>query len=424
MKKTIVIISYAYPPINAVGGLRAYAIARNLDASKYNIVVITSKPNKDIANLDAKKDLLSNTQEEQVKLLQIGSYIGNTQNQNSKSSKNTIKSFVYKVGKNLIYPDKGVFWSYEVRKYLSYNKDIVEQADIILSTSPVVSSHNIARFIKSKNPKVKWIADFRDFYYIENIENDKNVKSLFHKRLERKIVEEADELVFVTETMLKSYKNNYFSQKNKMKAIYNGFDGSLESQSYNFSKNKKVSFFYAGSFYDGLRSPIPLLKLLDKAFENDILSKSEVVVRIAGNIDENTKADIKRYSSAQCIEYLGFISREEALTYMHNSTFLWLIVANIKSHYQTVPAKIFEYIAARRPIISFSPIISEASEIIGSNNLGCNFDTSSFSIEESYRTFEDLIEKYRKGCFSQPLDSSTLEKFSWDNQILLFESIL
>lgn len=426
MKTNIIIISYAYSSRNVVGALRANAIAKNLDKSKYSITVITCKLPEEISAVKSKKEIIS--QGNKVRVIKIGRYIGGVNSQagikNTSGYKSIIKSLVYKLGQKIIYPDKGVFWYYDVKSYLNKNKHIIEDAHIVLSSCPIITNHNVARYIKKVNPKVKWVADFRDFYYIEALENKESLSSVFHKKLEAKFMKEASNLIFVTETMLKAYQKHYIKYADKMQCIYNGFDEDDMQYIYSKPLENKLSFFYAGSFYSGLRSPLPLLEILDKAFESGILLKEEVVVRIAGNVDDEMKATIEKYESSHCIDYLGFISRTEALNHMLNSTFLWLIVGNIKSHYQTVPAKLFEYIAVRRPIVNFAPLISEASKIIQENNLGFNFDTLNFDIHNSYPLFEDLITSYKSGYFNQPLESDTLEKFSWDNQILLLESVL
>lgn len=426
MKKNIIIVSYAYPPINVVGALRAHAIAKHIDKKKYNVTVITCNPAKDSEDINVQESEFYN---DTIKLIKIGNYVGGivgqakSKDRRDVNIKSIIKSAIYKPTKIFIYPDKGMFWYYSVINYLRKNKNILKNTDIILSTSPLITTHNIARYIKKVNPKIKWVADFRDFYYLNNLTDGKSLKYIFHKRLEAKFIKEADSLVFVTETMLESYQKCYIEHKDKMQCIYNGFNKDDFLYSGDQPLEGKFSLFYAGSFYNGLRSPLTLLQLLDKAFENKILSKEEVSIKIAGNIDDKMMATIESYESSYCVDYLGFVSRNEALNHMYNSTFLWLIVANIKSHYQTVPAKLFEYIAARRPIINFSPVISESSKIIDKNDLGCNFDTLSFNLDESYVNFESLIKKYRAGDFTQPLSKDVSDLYSWENKILLFEEL-
>lgn len=428
MKKKVLIIAYAYPPNNAAGAQRPYALAKYLDKTKYNIKVITCQ-NPDLPigkneNFDPKLD--------QVELVYIKSKVGNSasklrQQTNQKKSKVTvlskIKSFLFKIGQHLVFPDKGMFWYPNVKAYLKQNQELLANTDIVFSTSPGVTNHRIARYVKRKNKNIQWVADFRDFNYVENWSNKSGIKAYLHKKIEISIVKEASALTFVTKTMQIAYQKFYPQYQHKMHCVYNGFDkGDFPSVSEPL--NDRLSFFYAGSFYNGLRSPFPLMQLLDKAFEDNLLAKDEVQIQIAGNIDEVQKQAMKEYNSYDCIEFLGNLPRTEVLKYMCKTTFLWLIVANIKSHYQTIPIKLFEYIAARRPIVNFAPNVSESSQIIQEKNLGYNFNTLDFSIEESYPVFKELLLKYKKGEYTQQMPYENLDSFTWENQINKIEHLL
>lgn len=428
MKKNILIIAYAYPPNNVAGAQRPYALAKYLDKTKYNIKVITCQ-NPD---LPIGKNENFEPSIDEVELIYIKSRVGNSatklrQKTNQKTNKVTVlsklKSFLFKIGQQFIFPDKGMFWYPNVTAYLKQNNELFENTDIVFSTSPGVTNHRIARYIKRKNKNIQWIADFRDFNYVEHWEFKKGIKAFLHKKLEHSIVKEATNLTFVTKTMQKAYQKFYPQHQDKMYCVYNGFDkGDFPTVSEPL--NDKLSFFYAGSFYNGLRSPLPLMQLLDRAFEDNLLTKEEAQIQIAGNIDEEQKQAMKDYKSYHSIDFLGNLPRTEALQYMCRTTFLWLIVANIKSHYQTIPIKLFEYIAARRPIVNFAPIVSESSQIIQEKNLGYNFNTLDFNIEESYPIFKDLVLKYKQGDFNQSMPDENLESFTWKHQMRLLEEIM
>lgn len=425
MKKNILIIAYSYPPLNDAGAQRPYALAKYLDKSRFNVQVITCEnPRAPIGVNRGFNSSLKN-----VSLIKIKSYIGsninnfNTDKSKKKDFKKTIKSLIFNVGQKLIFPDKGAFWYPKVIEYLKQNESLIKEIDIVFSTSPEITNHKIARFIKRKNQKVQWIADFRDFNYIENWSDKNNLKAFLHKKLEHSIVDEATHLTFVTKTMQKAYKQFYPQHKDKIFCIYNGFEKG-DFLAISEPLDEKLTFFYAGSFYKGLRSPFPMMQLLDKAFDGNLLKKEDVQIQIAGNIDEEMKLAMRDYKSYHCVEFLGNLPRTEALRYMCKTTFLWLIVANIKSHYQTIPIKLFEYIAARRPIINFAPIVSESSQIIQAKNLGYNFNTMDFNVEESYPKFKELILKYREEDFCKPMPDENLDSFTWENQIRLIENLL
>jgi hypothetical protein len=125
---------------------------------------------------------------------------------------------------------------------------------------------------------------------------------------------------------------------------------------------------------------------------------------------------MKSFKAYSCVDFLGNLPRVEVLDYMRNSSFLWLIVANIKSHYQTIPIKFFEYIAAKRPILNFAPKEAEVSHIIKNYQMGCNINTLDFSIEESYPIFKELLVKFKKGEYDLGLQQD-FSTFTWEKQL-------
>ena len=125
---------------------------------------------------------------------------------------------------------------------------------------------------------------------------------------------------------------------------------------------------------------------------------------------------MSKYNSYTCIDFLGNLPRAQVLAYMNKSTFLWLIVANIKSHYQTIPIKFYEYMATKRPIINFAPHDAEVSYIIKNNQMGYNINTLDFSLEQSYPLFLEVILNFKRGDYHLALEYDLIS-FSWEMQI-------
>lgn len=421
MKKNVLIISYSYPPNNVAGAQRPYALAKYLDKTKYNVTVITCQnPDLPIGINENFDPSLDGVELVFVKS-KVGNVGGNLRSDNKKqdvisSFFSRIKTILFRIGQSLIFPDKGIFWYYNVKTFLRKNNELIRNIDIIFSTSPVVTNHQIAYFIKRKNKKIEWIADFRDFNYVEHWQFKKGIKAFLHKKLEYSIIKESTYLTFVTQTMQFAYQNFYPHYQNKMYCVYNGLE-KIDFPNVSHCFDKKLTFFYAGSFYNGLRSPFPFLQLLDNAFKNNILQPDEVELQIAGTVDEVLKFEMKRYKSFECVVFLGNLPRAEVVNYMCKATFLWLIVANIKTHYQTIPIKLFEYIAARRPIVNFAPIASESSQIIQEKQLGYNFDTLNTNLNNDHTMFLALVNKYREGQYNSFLPNENLEAFTWEKQM-------
>jgi glycosyltransferase involved in cell wall biosynthesis len=428
MKKKVVIVSYTYPPSNAPAAQRPYALAKYLDKSKYDVIVLTC------SNADSSLGFEPNFNEElpNVNLIKTKAWIGTnasslrqkSTDDKKNSAKSKIKGMTFAILSALVIPDKAIFWFPNVKNYLKKNWSLYKDTDIVITTSPVFTNHLIGRFWKRRNKKLQWIADFRDFHAIGNELELGRIKLKIHKRLELSILKNTSTLVFVSEAMKAEYAKHYPKYFEKMKVVYNGVDLSdFENFKISSLENKTLRIFYAGSFYKGVRSPHPLFEMLDLAIKEKRILPEEVEVKIAGRIDPNLIEELERYDSFSCLKLLGLLPRKEVLEQLTTSTLLWMIVGDKLGHYSSVPLKLYEYMAARRPIINFAPEISEASSLIRDNNLGWNFDTISPDKQIQLTIFKQIIKKFKEGTLKMPLNGDVLEKFSRKEQASHFEQL-
>ncbi|MCF6307398.1 MAG: glycosyltransferase [Flavobacteriaceae bacterium] len=429
-KKNILIISYTYPPSNAPAAQRPYALAKYLDKNKYDITVITCSNADSSMGFDAS----FNEELKDVKLIKIASkYLKNTASlrEGSVASSNIktglkqkVKSSILSLASRLIIPDKAIFWFLNVKKYFKYHPNLISQTDIIFTTSPLFSNHLAGLYIKKKNPNAKWITDFRDFHYVENWAKKEGIFAKYHKKLESKIIKKADIITFISSAMKDVYADFYKTENNKFNFVYNGYDpddfNSIEIQPVS---NNKLTIFYAGSFYKGVRSPFPLLKLIDNALEKGLLEKEEITIKIAGNFEVSLLDEAKTYQSFSCIEFLGRLPRTQVLKEFTKADLLWLIVGNKITHYTGVPIKFYEYLAVRRPIINFAPALSEPTKIIDEYQLGWSFDEAHGEIE-NFQKFEKIATSFKNGELKKPLSEKLISKFTRDNQSKLFEQLI
>jgi len=426
-KKNIIIVSYSFPPSNAPAAQRPYALAKYLDSDKFNKTVITCSNTDSSLGFDSNFDENLNN----VNLFKIKSKVGRTVStlrngkmaDKKKSISSSIKAFFFNLLSSLVVPDKAIFWVPNVIKFLKNNPQLVESCDLIYSTSPAFSNHLIARFIKKKNKNVKWIADLRDFHYLESQSEKNNLKSNINKRLEKSVLKKADKIVFISKSMLDVYANHYTEFASKMNVVYNGFD--LDDQKETFEKlnNESLTIFYAGSFYRGVRSPIPLLKILDALILSGKIQIHDVSIQIAGNFEQDLIDEAKNFNSFKSIVFLGKISRSDVLQKLKKSDLLWLIIGEKPAHYCGVPIKFFEYIGARRPIINFAPSKSEPTRIIKNYNLGWNFDLDNFDLQDCIQKFNEIIIQKKCGDLNNPVESRKFPEFNRKDQASVFEQI-
>ncbi|WP_415371518.1 hypothetical protein [Patiriisocius sp. Uisw_047] len=429
MKKNVLIVSYSYPPANDPAAQRPYAIAKYLNRDKFNITVLTcGNQDSSLGFDDSFNELLEN-----VTLIKIDAFLGNKVSSmrddspldKTPSFKSKMKLKAAKIAASIIIPDKAILWYPAVRKYIQTNFESFKSVDYIYTTSPFFTNHIIGGFLNKKVPNATWVVDIRDFHYVKNIEFNKGLKRYINKKLEYSTLKNADKIVFISNAMSEVYQGYYPDQVHKMCVVYNGFDlEDFKDITVAPVHNKKMSIVYTGSFYGGIRSPYPLFELLDEAINKGVVGLDEIEVLIAGNLDNDIQDQIKKYASGACLNFLGRKSRKEVVALLTQSTLLWLIVSERITHYTGVPLKMYEYMAARRPILNFAPDQSEPSFIIENNNLGWNIDIENKQPSEQLEMFTKIVKSFRSGQLAEPLSEEILSKYNREAQTELIEKIL
>lgn len=426
-KQKVLIISYSYPPSNAPAAQRPYALAKYIDKEKYDVTVITC------ANADSSLGFNEGFDEalEKVKLIRIKSLVGKGASNlragkmgGKKSFKNRMKGFLFELLSSMVIPDKAIFWYPKVRAYLKNNQELINGTDIVFTTSPAFSNHLTGAFLKKNNRDITWVSEIRDFHSLEKDHESPRIKQFINRKLEQKVIVQADKVTFISYSMRDLYAEHYAKFKDKFRVIYNGFDAAdFEHLNIADTRNEKLTVFYAGSFYKGVRSPVPLLKIFDKLIERQLISVEEIEIRIAGNLESEVLEEISSYRSFPAVNLIGLIPRKKVLEELVAADLLWLIVGNKPTHYTGVPIKFFEYLAARRPIVNFAPAASEPTSIIAKYGLGWNFDTLVFDLDRSVDIFCEIIDKHRAGILSHSLEDRYYAEFDREHQGEMFDKI-
>lgn len=401
--KRVLIISLSFPPSNAAAAQRPYFLAKYLKEFGYEPIVLTAESNysslgsSDWAVLDDIE--IVRTKNFDFSIIHKSRKKQTNEAKQSNKILQSLKrgvlflsgSFIKHILPKILIPDKGLFWRYFALKpaYELMNKF---QPEIIFSTSPSVTNHLVAKKVAQKF-KVKWVADFRDCYYTCNLEFTKGIRRILDKRIERLIIDSSDNLSFISKKMMDYYRTKYPQIVSKSTFIYNGYD----EEEFTFENppllpSKKLKIFYAGSFYNGLRNPIPLLKALDKLINDKLIDQNEFEIEIAGFMDEKLKEQLVEYVSFNNITFLGIISRKNVILKYRESHLLWLIIGDHLSHRVGFPVKGYEYIGSRRPLIVFSNEPAECYNII--EQLDCGVAMSNNIDDETIQVSANKLLAY------------------------------
>jgi len=372
----LLIISYAFPPVNLPSAQRPYYFAKILGESGIKITVLSAKNPDSVYGTGLFLESLNNVTVIRSFNFNLSFFRSAKNISVNLTTKDKRFSFVYlkrktfKIVEKVIFPDKGLFWLPSA--IITGIKILLKEKNSpVFSTSPLFSNHLIALFLK-KTFNNLWIADFRDFHYAYHIENEKKgLRTILHKVAEHKTIKCADQVVFISNSMKNLYSNKYPDYKKKFVTITNGFDINLYLKKRQHSTiNKKINIVYAGSFYNGERSPFPLLNALEEMVLSNLIEKNEFTIDLYGIVDNKIRNIIKSFYISRSININGILSRDEVFKKFETADIFWLIVGNNIYHRAGIPLKFFDYLIYKKFIWAFLPENSELEVVLNELNFG------------------------------------------------------
>ena len=269
---------------------------------------------------------------------------------------------------NLFIPDARKFW---VKPSVSFLKDVLEKEgiDTIITTGPPHSVHLIGYYLKQAK-SLKWIADFRDPWttigYHEKLKLTSYAEKK-HKQLESDVLNTADKIIVTSTTT----KHEFKQLTNKpIKVITNGFDGDM---AVSVGLDSKFTLAHIGSLLSG-RNPKNLWKVLSDLVNENIDFKNALQLRFIGVVSEEILASLADLGLQDFIEIVGYVSHQEALSYQKSSQVLLLVEIDSQDTIGIIPGKLFEYMAAKRPILGVGPVNWEVADIVNKTETGRIFD--------------------------------------------------
>ena len=397
--KKVLIIAYYWPPAGGPGVQRWLKFVKYLpDFDIEPIVYVPENANYPIIDQDLETEVNKNVIvlkqpiKEPYKLASIF----------SKKSTSTISSGIIKAEKkqsfvekmllyvrgNFFIPDARVGWVNPSVDYLS-NYIKTNAVDVIITTGPPHSMHLIGLELQ-KRFAVKWIADFRDpwtsiGYHKELKLTEKSAQK--HKDLERLVLTKADTILTTSFTTKQEFAE--ITQK-PIHVITNGYDiESIEKP----ALDNKFTISHIGSLLSK-RNPHILWKALNEILQENEQFRSDFELQLIGKVSSEIIDTIKEFQLDAYLNVLGYVSHTEALKYQRSSQVLLLIEIDSFETIGIIPGKLFEYMAAERPILAIGPKQSDVEKIIKDTNAGKYFNYDNF--EEVKQYILDCYSKYQQ----------------------------
>ena len=272
---------------------------------------------------------------------------------------------------NFLIPDPRRFWIRTSVNFLtSYLKE--SPVDVIITTGPPHSMHFIGLGLKKNFPHLPWIADFRDpwtnIYFYKDLKIGW-VADKIHHHLERNIIQSTDCLLVVSQGMKEEFE---VLQPKRLEIISNGYD-EADLQLGKNSLDIKFSISHIG-LLTPKQNPYILWKVLSEICFDNSEFRSDLEIQLVGNVDYSVLKLINQFGLDKQLKRIAYLSHNEAIAKQQTSQVLLLLLMNEPGNKCILTGKLFEYLAAKRPVLAFGPTDGDAAAVLRDANAGVMID--------------------------------------------------
>jgi len=225
-----------------------------------------------------------------------------------------------------------------------------EKFDVIFSSYGPSMSHLVASKLH-RQTGIPWVAEFRDLWSLNSYVRKIQPFHFFEKELEKRVMKGSSLLVTVSEPAAKKLQALHFK---KVVVIPNGFDE--DDYLDNLPLTTKFTITYTGNIYPGKQDPGPLFKTIAELEEKGRISPNDFEVRFfGGGTLTSLLPAIRHYHLERIVKIYGLVPFKESIRKQKESTVLLFLGWNDPREKGFYTAKVFEYLGARRPILSIGP---------------------------------------------------------------------
>jgi glycosyltransferase involved in cell wall biosynthesis len=237
-----------------------------------------------------------------------------------------------------------------------------EQIDVVITTSPPTSVHLIGAAVR-RATGARWIADLRDSIVANPHRRTESAlvraKERTGQSVARRVARSADAVVAVSDPIADELRA---LGAGRVQTIPNGCDFE-DFAGLEYRPSERLRITHTGSFF-GRRSPRPILEALAG-------SDVDLSLRFVGDFRAADREWAAGLGLDDRLELHPYLPRREVLAMQKDSEALLLLIPESGGRGRGVlSAKVFEYLAAERPILAAVPPDGAAADLIRETGTG------------------------------------------------------
>lgn len=378
----VLLITYYWPPSGGAGVQRCLQFARHLAAWGVQPTVITvdpahaAYPQRDDSLLAAVPPELEVIRTATTEPFGVYQRVSGTEtipyggfaNVARTSRKQQIFKFLRG---NLFIPDPRRGWNRHAVRAAAELLATGEYAGF-LTSSPPHSTQLIGLELKRRFPHLRWLADLRDpwtdIYYYHEFRHLPPARWL-DARYERQVVARCDALVTTSrhtgELLLSKAPA---ADTRKLYVLPNGYDEADFAARASAPPADALRLLHAGTITEAYRLDAGFLPALAA-----VRARFPAVpwrLRFVGKVSEGLLAQVRAAGLGDVLEVQPYVPHHESVGELLRASALLLAIPDVAHNAGVLPGKLFEYLAARKPVVAVGPADSEASTILSQAGAG------------------------------------------------------
>ncbi len=271
-----------------------------------------------------------------------------------------------------------------------------ERIDVVLTTSPPGSVHLVGAAVR-RATGARWVADLRDSLvahpHMRAESRLVRAKELGQRGVARVVARRADAIACVSEAI--AAETEALHPRGRVVTIANGSDFD-DFAGLEYTRGERFRITHTGSFF-GKRDPRPFLSALKRSGLDD------VVVRFVGDFRAADREWLEGEGLGAQVELVPYVPRRRSLELQRDSEALLLLIPEAGGRGKGVlSGKVFEYLAAERPILGAVPPEGAAAALL--RDLGAGPVVAPEDVDGLAAALRDLHARWR----ASSLESLTL----------------
>jgi glycosyltransferase involved in cell wall biosynthesis len=315
----------------------------------------------------------------------------------SSKNKSMFKSISTWIRGNFFIPDPRIFW---VRPAVSFLSDYVarNKIQVIITTGPPHSIHLIGLTLKRRLPELRWLADFRDPWSEWGMWDSLMVSKLVrkvHKRLERKVLEKADEIITITPFYARRFEQ---LAKRPVRLLTNGYDEN-DFKNIAYERPPKFLIRHVGLINERC-DPRPFMRALESEMRSDAIFSADVHLEFIGEVHPDFQQFVTHQPLVAAVtSFTGNVPHDELIRVYGSSSLLLLILTGYKDAEGFLPGKLFEYFATGLPVLGVGPVSGDAAVLLHETRAGVMIESNDepgmrMALKETYTKWKNKSEPY------------------------------